>query len=80
MIFLKERSLPSALWLHQQRTFGKKRKERLTDEASKFRFVCKPFLLFLLISRQSLVSVAGCLFKRVAGSGKVFGLNTLKQV
>lgn len=29
---------------------------------------------------QSLVSVAGCLFKRVAGSGKVFGLNTLKQV
>ena len=36
--------------------------------------------LFLLISRQSLVSVAGCLFKRVAGSGKVFGLNTLKQV
>lgn len=34
----------------------------------------------LLISRQSLVSVAGCLFKRVAGSGKVFGLNTLKQV
>ena len=32
------------------------------------------------IFRQSLVSVAGCLFKRVAGSGKVFGLNTLKQV
>jgi len=33
-----------------------------------------------MIFRQSLVSVAGCLFKRVAGSGKVFGLNTLKQV
>ena len=45
-----------------------------------FSFVCKPFLLFLLISRQSLVSVAGCLFKRVAGSGKVFGLNTLNFV
>ena len=26
-----------------------------------FSFVCKPFLLFLLISRQSLVSVVGCL-------------------
>lgn len=26
-----------------------------------FSFVCKPFPLFLLISRQSLVSVAGCL-------------------
>ncbi len=25
-----------------------------------FSFVCKLFLLFLLISRQSLVSVAGC--------------------
>ena len=37
-------------------------------------------IFYLLISRQSLVSVAGCLFKRVAGSGKVFGLNTLKQV
>ena len=59
---------------------SKKKKERLTDEASMFSFVCKPFLLFLLISRQSLVSVAGCLFKRVAGSGKVFGLNTLKAV
>ena len=39
---------------------SKKKKERLTDEASMFSFVCKPFLLFLLISRQSLVSVAGC--------------------
>jgi|UPI0004D7FA7E hypothetical protein len=38
-----------------------KKKERLTDEASMFSSVCKPFLLFLLISRQSLVSVAGCL-------------------
>ncbi|WP_195332976.1 hypothetical protein [Bacteroides salyersiae] len=38
-----------------------KKKERLTDEASMFSFVCKPFLLFLLISRQSLVSVSGCL-------------------
>jgi hypothetical protein len=37
-----------------------KKKERLTDEASIFSFVCKPFLLFLLISHQSLVSVAGC--------------------
>lgn len=42
--------------------------------------VSRSFFSFLLISRQSLVSVAGCLFKRVAGSGKVFGLNTLKQV
>ena len=39
---------------------GTIKKERLTDEASMFSFVCKPFLLFLLISRQSLVSVAGC--------------------
>ncbi|WP_193759014.1 hypothetical protein [Bacteroides caccae] len=39
---------------------SKKKKERLTDEASMFSFVCKPFPLFLLISRQSLVSVAGC--------------------
>ncbi|WP_204246590.1 hypothetical protein [Bacteroides clarus] len=37
-----------------------KKKERLTDEASMFSFVCKPFLLFLLIS-PILVSVAGCL-------------------
>ena len=57
----------------------RQKKERLTDEASIFSFVCKPFLLFLLISHQSLVSVAGCFFKRVASSGKVFGLNTLKQ-
>ena len=64
----------------EQWTSDKRKKERLTDEASMFSFVCKPFLLFLLISRQSLVSVAGYLFKRVAGSGKVFGLNTLKQV
>ena len=41
---------------------SEKKKERLTDEAPIFRFVCKPFLRFLLISRQSLVSVAGCLF------------------
>ena len=53
--------MPSALCLRQQWNFGKKKKERLTDEASMFSFVCKPFLLFLLISRQSLVSVAGCL-------------------
>jgi hypothetical protein len=44
-----------------QWTFGKKKKERFTDEASKSCFVCKPFPFFcLLIFRQSLVSVAGC--------------------
>ena len=41
---------------HQQ----KKEEERLTDEASMFSFVRKPFLLFLLIFRQSLVSARGC--------------------
>jgi hypothetical protein len=38
----------------------KEKKERLTYEVSMFSLVCKPFILFLLISRQSLVSVAGC--------------------
>ncbi|WP_199662185.1 hypothetical protein [Parabacteroides sp. AF17-28] len=39
----------------------KKEKGRFTGEASKFHFTCKPSLIFHLISRQSLVSVAGCL-------------------
>ena len=61
MIFLKERSLPSALWLRQQWTYNKRKKERLTDEASKFCFVRKPFLFPVFwFFRQSLVSVAGC--------------------
>jgi len=41
--------------------FRQKEKERLTDEAPISCFVCKSFLSILLIFRQSLVSVAGCL-------------------
>ena len=80
MIFLKERSLPSALRLRQQRTFGKKKKERLTYEASKSCFVCKPFSFFLSSDFPS-VACFRCRmpFKRMAGSGKVFGLNTLHR-
>ena len=44
MIFLKERGLPSALWLRSNGLSAKRREERLTDGASKSRFVCKPFL------------------------------------
>ncbi|MCA6003952.1 hypothetical protein [Bacteroides thetaiotaomicron] len=63
--------------MRQQWTFGKKRKERLTDGASKFRFVCKSFLS----SDFPSVACFRCrmLFKRMAGIGKVFGLNTLRR-
>ena len=57
---------------------NKKKKERLTDDASKFRFVCKPFLS----SDFPSVACFRCRMPqiRVAGSGKVFGLNTLNFV
>ncbi|MFK2619015.1 hypothetical protein ACIXQ7_21410 [Bacteroides fragilis] len=57
-----------------------KKKERLTDEASMFSFICKPFLLFLLIFPS--VACFRCRMPkmRVVGSDKVFGLNTLKPV
>ena len=45
----------------EQWSNNKKKNERLTDEAPISCFVCKPFLSILLIFRQSLVSVAGCL-------------------
>ena len=56
-----------------------KEKGRFTGEASKFRFTCKPSLIFHLISRQSLVSVAGCFSSVWVSRGKVFGLNTLRR-
>ena len=56
----------------------RQRKERLTDEASKFSFVCKPFLFFFWFPVSRLFPLPDA-FKRVAG-GKVFGLNTLKLV
>ena len=57
---------------------SKKKKEQLTDEASEFRFVCKPFLFFDFPS----VACFRCRMPQmcVAGSGKVFGRNTLKAV
>ena len=59
--FLKGAQFAVCLIIATAMAHSKKKKERLTDEASMFSFVCKPFPLFLLISRQSLVSVVGCL-------------------
>ena len=56
---------------------SKKKKERLTDEASMLRFVCKPFLS----SDFPSVACFRCRmpYKRMVGRGKVFGLNTLRR-
>ncbi|WP_291593377.1 hypothetical protein [Bacteroides sp.] len=78
---MKERSCPSALSLRQQWNFGEKKKERLTEEASMYSFVCKPFRSIFSSDFPS-VTCFRCRMPqmRVAGSGKVFGLNTLKSV
>ncbi|WP_418701967.1 hypothetical protein [Bacteroides sp.] len=56
---------------------SKKKKEQLTDEASEFRFVCKPFLSFDFPS----VACFRCRmpYERMVGRGKVFGQNTLRR-
>lgn len=56
---------------------AKRKKERLTDEASKLRFVCKPFLS----SDFPSVACFRCRmpYKRMVGRGKVFGQNTLRR-
>jgi hypothetical protein len=60
--------------------FRQKEKGTASDEAPVFRFVCKLFLSFS--SNFPSVACFRCRmpFKRMAGSGKVFGLNTLKLV
>ena len=56
---------------------AKRKKERLTDEASKLRFVCKPFLS----SDFPSVACFRCRmpYQRMVCRGKVFGLNTLRR-
>lgn len=59
---------------------AKRKRKRLTDEASKFRFVCKPFPFFVSSNFPS-VACFRCRMPqmRVADRGKVFGLNTLRR-
>jgi len=64
----------------EQWPFDKKKKERLTDETPISSFVCKPFLSILLFFPSVACLRCQMPFKRMAGSGKIFGLNTLKLV
>ena len=79
MIFLKERSLPSALYCGSNSVSAKRKGNGLR---MKHQYPASS------VSRSSLLSSdfppVACfrcrmLFKRMAGSGKVFGLNTLRR-
>ena len=79
MIFLKERSLPSALWLRSNGLSAKRERNGLrTKHQNSASSVSRSSLLS---SDFPSVAYFRCrmLFKRMAGSGKVFGLNTLQR-
>jgi len=80
LIFFEGAQFAVCPMIAEQWDSGKKKKERLTDEVPISYFVCKSFLSILLFFPSVACFRCRMPFKRVAGSGKVFGLNTFKLV